>query len=296
MHLSSLPEKNLSWAVVGASVPGASHLQQQLPCQDAHFYEVLPSGWGVAIIADGAGSAEKAHLGAQFLAQETGLALRKLLLEPAWVSNKTLPEQDTWQALVKGSLLPIKQKLDALALRLGIALKELSATLLGLIFGPSGLLALHIGDGRSAYQDAQGNWHALTRPWKGEYANETVFFASDIWSEDRLDQYLNTRRVEGSIQAFALLSDGCERHSFVCNVWQEEEKRFVDPNTPFPNFFNPLVANLRQMYQKGTQEAEMKEKWEKFLKEGHPRLKTEPDDKTMVLGVFIPSPKALPND
>ncbi|GAB4407307.1 MAG: PP2C family serine/threonine-protein phosphatase [Microscillaceae bacterium] len=288
MALSSSPKQNLSWAVVGASVAGASHLQHQVPCQDAHYYEVLPSGWGVATVADGAGSAEKAHIGAQFLAQETGQALRKLLLAEAWPNTNTLPSSNAWQDLVKNSLLPVKQKLDALTLQLGVALKELSATLLGLIFSPSGLLALHIGDGRSAYQDAQGNWHALTRPWKGEYANETVFFASDIWSDNRLDQYLSTRRIEGPVQAFALLSDGCERHSFVCNVWQEEEKRFVDPNTPFPNFFNPLVANLRQMHQKGTQEKEMKEKWEKFLKEGHPRLKTEPDDKTMVLGVFIP--------
>lgn len=45
---------------------GASHLAADLPCQDAHFVELIPGdGALIAVAADGAGSAANAAEGAQ---------------------------------------------------------------------------------------------------------------------------------------------------------------------------------------------------------------------------------------
>src|SRR5512138_193142 len=53
------------WQVIGAAVQGLSHQRQGLPCQDALKYHCLPGGILLAALADGAGSAVHAELGAQ---------------------------------------------------------------------------------------------------------------------------------------------------------------------------------------------------------------------------------------
>jgi hypothetical protein len=92
--------------------------------------------------------------------------------------------------------------------------------------------------------------------------------------------------VTEKVKAFTLLSDGCERHSFICNVLDEASQKYIDPNQPFDKFFNPLVANLRKMHSNQISSQEMKEKWGKFLREGNAKLQHEPDDKTMILAVW----------
>jgi serine/threonine protein phosphatase PrpC len=53
------------WRVVGASVAGTSHTRLGIPCQDSNLSEILPSGFLVAVVADGAGSAAHADVGSQ---------------------------------------------------------------------------------------------------------------------------------------------------------------------------------------------------------------------------------------
>ena len=60
------PWDSTSWNVVGASVQGTSHQQNDdIPCQDAHGYRVLLNGVIVIAVADGAGSATRSDEGAQ---------------------------------------------------------------------------------------------------------------------------------------------------------------------------------------------------------------------------------------
>jgi hypothetical protein len=57
------------WQVIGAAVQGLSHQKQGLPCQDALEYGCLPGGLLLVALADGAGSALHAELGAQAAVQ-----------------------------------------------------------------------------------------------------------------------------------------------------------------------------------------------------------------------------------
>ncbi len=272
------------WIIVGESSPGASHQKNNTPCQDAHFYQTLPHGWGVAVVADGAGSVEKAHLGARFLAKNAGQIFIDLIQQKQW--DKELPTEEAWQQLSKNSFAQLRQSLETFAFSQQLSARDLSSTLMVVVFGPLGLLAAHIGDGRAGYLSKKNEWKALIQPWKGEYANETVFLSSDIWDKESIDQYLKTSTITEKVKAFALLSDGCERHSFICNIWDEASQKYIDPNQPFDKFFNPLIANLQKMHSSKISPQEMKEKWGKFLREGNGKLANEPDDKTMILAVW----------
>ena len=54
----------MAWKAVARSATGASHLKQQIPCQDYGGCKVL-NDVIIGAIADGAGSAKYADIGAQ---------------------------------------------------------------------------------------------------------------------------------------------------------------------------------------------------------------------------------------
>src|SRR4028119_2107946 len=60
-----MENSSFNWQVVGASVIGTSHEKRSQPCQDAHCWRLLPHGVLVASVADGAGSAALAEVGAK---------------------------------------------------------------------------------------------------------------------------------------------------------------------------------------------------------------------------------------
>ena len=53
------------WRGVGASLCGTSHVSGGIPCQDAHYWQINDGDVLVAAVADGAGSAELAEVGAE---------------------------------------------------------------------------------------------------------------------------------------------------------------------------------------------------------------------------------------
>ena len=55
-----------TWVVAYASVIGNGHLLMNLPCQDSNVHKQLNNTWGVAVVADGAGSAAKSDIGSDF--------------------------------------------------------------------------------------------------------------------------------------------------------------------------------------------------------------------------------------
>ena len=67
----------------------------------------------------------------------------------------------------------------------------------------------------------------------------------------------------------------------------KKTKKWFDPNLPYPNFFNPLVANLKAMKQDNVSYKEANEKWGKFVEAGNKGIESEPDDKTMILGITV---------
>lgn len=84
------------WRVAAASVCGVSHSKISRPCQDAHDWVTLPGGILVAAVADGAGSASLAELGAGLAARTVVEAIcQRLDLAPTGAGS-SVPAMPGW--------------------------------------------------------------------------------------------------------------------------------------------------------------------------------------------------------
>lgn len=64
------------------------------------------------------------------------------------------------------------------------------------------------------------------------------------------------------------------------------QKSIMDPNLPFANFFDPILATFRSFRSKKVSLEKRKTKWHDFIKEGNKSFIKETDDKTMILAVL----------
>ncbi|MDR2511317.1 MAG: protein phosphatase 2C domain-containing protein [Bacteroidales bacterium] len=278
------------WIIVGASVIGNGHISAKLPSQDNHKYENLGEGWGIAIVSDGAGSAEYSHIGSKIVT-ERGIAHFKALIEKeGWLKNNELPSDAKWLQLSYATLKAVHNDMDAFAKVHNILLKSLYATAIVVIHTPNGMLATHIGDGRAGYKNRQSEWKALITPHKGEEANQTIFVPSDFWN---IPNYVMSGvLVPESVVirekpfAFTLMSDGCESSAWQYYTKDETTGKFFDPNKPYPAFFDSLSETLQSFRNDKTALKERERKWANFITAGNESLKKELDDKTMILGVL----------
>lgn len=255
-----------------ASVIGLGHVSQNLPLQDACGYEYWDNGWGCAIVCDGAGSCKYSHIGAALCVDFFTRKVKGI----DWNTLFTYPEK-----LKKEVFTLFFQCLHYLQYS-NYPLQELSCTVNGVLFSENVLISFHLGDGRAGYCDTQGNWKPLFVPQKGEEANQTIFITSPIW-QDNPEQWIDIQVIEEPYDAFCVLSDGCEKASFQCNIWIEEEQVFKDLNLPYPKFFVPLVQGLRKMHTENKTHKEIQQIWKQFLQNGNKALAQEIDDKTMIV-------------
>lgn len=277
----------MTWIYAAASVMGAAHRQYDIPCQDHCAFLALSPQCHIAVVCDGAGSCDNAHIGAQ---QTANFALNRFsdycqtqLLCP----DTPLPNTEQWREQALQNVQLIKNDLLQYAQQNDLPFPSLACTLIVLIHTPLGLLCVHIGDGRAAYRTAQGEWEALIAPFHGEEINSTVFITSNF--EQNTAEYIKTIQVNKAVTAFCLLSDGCERASFEINLFDAESGKYYDPNRPYLPFFEPNIVALQQLHQQQKTQAEINQLWAAFLENGNEKLRSEPDDKTMILATISTS-------
>lgn len=271
--------EEIDWIVVWASAIGGLHAKENLPCQDACLVKNLGKGWGIATLADGAGSCENSHKGAEQCVQLAIQHFANLIHQKEWIEKNFLPYETEWKKLASEQLLLVKQDLQIFAQQNAITLESLSCTLIVVVYSPLGLLLTHIGDGRAGYFNTKAEWHSLMTPFRGEEANQTIFITSEF------TENIGIKLIKEEIQAFCLLSDGCEKAAFECNLYDKEKNIYYDPNRPFPKFFNPNILALKGLEKQQKSQNEMNQLWQNFLQNGNPQLQHEPDDKTLILGV-----------
>ena len=185
------------WRYVAASVAGSAHLRSATPCQD-HAVVVADCDTVAAIVCDGAGSAARAEEGAR-------VACRSFL---EFVHNSPPPvggESDPalWAA---ETLEALREEIVRAATSSDDPVEAFACTLLAAVAGQSGTLFLQVGDGAIVYRaESAGPWRLATRPHRGEFANETTFITARHpgW-------YASVARIDGCVQAFALMTDGVE--------------------------------------------------------------------------------------
>ena len=271
------------WFFAFASVIGNSHITDNLPCQDACHVEQFDT-FSVAIVADGAGSCKNSHIGSKQVVEFCVYHFAKLINEQDWVND--FPNKEVWYSAAKETLRSVRMDLEKYSITNDLPFKSLACTVILALCLPDGLLVSHIGDGRAGYFSPSTKWKAMIMPFHGQEANETVFITSDIWDDDTLtDRYVESLVINEPVDAFCLLSDGCEKSSFEVNLYDTEKKVFFDPNRPFAPFLDPNRTALLQFSEQQKSQEDINALWAKFLTDGTEKLRIETDDKTLLLGV-----------
>jgi hypothetical protein len=242
-----------AWRVIGASVQGVSHVKSGHPCQDAHAWSVLPNETLLAAVADGAGSAVLAEVGAQLAVHAAVNFLRSELVENASPSNEA-----AWQALLFEALKAARQRLEDETQTRDCALRDLATTLIVAVVTGELALSTHVGDG-AAVLYTEDELLLLAAPQASEYVNETTFLVSA--------DYLNAAQFSswrGRAKQLALFTDGLQRLALQMPLQR--------PHAPF---FTPLFQFAAQA---GTEaEAQL----EAFLRS--PRIAERADDDLTLL-------------
>lgn len=282
--------ENNDWIIVGASVIGKGHIESNMPCQDSHIYTDLGNGWGLAVVSDGAGSAKYSHIGSKAVVSMTKKHFEQSVKASSWYNSNVLPDDLIWYRTAYKELKAVSDAIQEVAEKHQCKKGDFAATVIVVVHAPMGLLAAHIGDGRAGYQDKSGTWHSLMQPHKGDEANQTIFVTSDFWN---IPNYAmsgvsvpETRVVREDVKSFVLMSDGCEFASWNCNLYNADEEKFYDPNTPYAAFFNPLTETLREHKKNNLPFDKRCEKWYDYLNNGNKPFIKENDDKTMILGTI----------
>jgi serine/threonine protein phosphatase PrpC len=260
-------DKSIRWRVVAASMRGTSHEKQNLPCQDAFEWQVAKKEWFVAAVADGAGSAALADVGAK-------RAVRTAVDETIKTINnglrhRSLPQsKDAWCLLLVKILQTTKDDVIATAKKEQRQPRELASTLILVVLGPNITIAAQIGDGASI-QRKNEDIQILTRPASTEYVNETTFLVSPSAVE--------TAQLvieDASSNSIAVLSDGLQTMALEYPNWN-----------PFLPFFKPVFDFVEKRKDEKAATLEL----ESFLKSDRVRNHSD-DDITLLLATREISP------
>jgi hypothetical protein len=263
---AAAPTVAAAWRVVGAAVPGVSHLRLVLPCQDVQAVRVLASGDLLVAMADGAGSARLSDQGA---ACAVDAALDALA---ARLEDSRPESQVAWELLLLEVFAASRQAVLALADEGQESAREYASTLTCVVVTADQLAIGQIGDGAVVGIDQDGVMFTATRLQRGEYANETHF----ITQNDALEQVVISVRAH-VLRGVAVMSDGLIRLAL--------KMPSQDPHEPF---FQPLfrfVSALDEVQDAAGQLAA-------FMSSERVNSRTD-DDKTLVLAVRTQEPAEL---
>jgi hypothetical protein len=167
-----------------------------------------------------------------------------------------------WYSLLERIVHAARERLEAEA---PDALRDLSTTLLGVVWTPGHVAALQVGDGWIV-AESSGSMRALIPPVKGEYFNETIFVTSSGFAEHARYEVIAGEEVSG----IAVLTDGLEMVSMD-----------LTDGTPHEPFFRRLFELARDP----DEDAEAQEREIRELLRSERICERTDDDKTLILAV-----------
>jgi serine/threonine protein phosphatase PrpC len=261
----------VGWKAVSRSVIGSSHQQQKLPCQDCGGSRVLDQ-LVVGAIADGAGSATHAEVGAKLAvtAMLEYLSATEIWLQKQQNSWQTLPHKPTEDLVRKLFEKAVSQVIEVLhrqAESSHYEFSDLACTLLAFLATPDWVAAMQIGDGFMIVRSPDSDYQLVFQPDKGEFANQTTF----ITSSSALDE-MQIRVLPLSPIFICASSDALERVAIRMADW-----------TPFTPFFIPLEEYLQE-----TSNPDVDDTYRmSFLESDRLNQRTD-DDKTLLLCRYEP--------
>lgn len=251
---ANLDGKSSTWRGVGASLCGTSHVTGGIPCQDAHYWQVSDGEVLVAAVADGAGSADLAEVGAEIAA--------KTAVEAFCAKGNVSGDDKAIRSSLNDALKEAQKAVQEEASARKVDLRQLATTLILVVANKELVGAAQVGDGIAVVQDRDANIIGVTTPESGEHVNETTFLNS------RRDlKHAQFAVWRGAPTHVAILSDGLQRLALK-----------MPSGVPHDPFFVPLfnfVSNTPEPKQ-------AQEQLETFM--GSPRvIESTTDDLTLVL-------------
>ncbi len=263
----------LPWRYVYASVKGTSHYASDTPCQDCSLVSPVSTRDGepvlVLVVADGAGSAAHADIGAQLACSAFVEVVLSSLHDGGTVESLT-------PAAAAGWITHVVDRLVTYAYGAEVNLRDLASTFVAAVLGSSAAAYFQIGDGAIVIA-SNGGYSPVFWPQSGEYANMTHFL-TDESSIDRLQFKLALESPDD----IALLSDGLQMLALKYSTKEVH-----------PPFFRPLFSRLRAEPEE--QVEALREGLIAWLESSQISKRTD-DDKTLVLAVrrmLCDSPKTL---
>jgi Protein phosphatase 2C len=158
MSLRLLSERSSAWSIRAASMPGAHHLDDAGPCQDAFATARLdhPDGEVVVLVmADGAGSASRAVEGATLAVGCTMASVRRRL-------DAVLPTDGTsWRELLTAVAEDAADRVGKAADAIDAPREELASTLGVALLCGSWVSVLALGDAFCVVRRRDGGLHAF---------------------------------------------------------------------------------------------------------------------------------------
>jgi hypothetical protein len=264
----------LGWRHTAASATGVSHRRLGLPCQDAGECLTLhPPGRApvlVAAVADGAGSARFADVGARLACARAVDEIAAHLAGGGSVKELT-------RAVMERIVAGVGAELAARAEDLATSPRQLACTLLLAVVGETAAVFAQVGDGAMVVVDPcrPDAYCWVFWPEQGEYANTTSFV-----TDEQAPARLAHACVEHAIHEVALFSDGLQRLAL-----------HLASQTAHDPFFRPLFRALRATaggYQPGLATA-----LGAFLTSPRVSERTD-DDTTLILATRLPPEGAAP--
>lgn len=257
-EVSPRPGRKPSWRVLGASVAGQRHIQQGRPCEDAAAWfarnDVL-----FLVVADGAGSARLGRLGSGAAVRAAMHAGLRLCL-----ARRSITAGQAWR-IVRAAVQHADRRLHRQAASLGAAPHDLACTLIAVLATPEFVAVAQVGDGAVVVSDGDARLLALTKPAKGEFANETSLLGCDPAVEMSL-----RGGGEVSFRAVAAFTDGLEQLSLQ-----------MPAGTPHAGFFTPLFEGLRTL-----PTAEADQALRQLLRSPRVAARSD-DDKTLLVAQLV---------
>lgn len=185
------------WKCSSCAVRGKAHVRQQIPCQDK-TKTAFGNDTYVIALADGAGSVELSHFGAECVVN----SISELFISEFDSLFDTNDGRLVKVAIMEKLLSSIKKE----ATLLECNVRDLASTLLVVAVKNDQFIIAHIGDGVIGYLDGE-NLKVASAPSNGEHANETYF----VTSKDAINVMRLFKGQLKNIAGFVLMSDGTEQ-------------------------------------------------------------------------------------
>jgi hypothetical protein len=206
------------------------------------------------VLADGAGSAKYADLGAKTAVQSAVSWLQK---------NTPSPTDPNWPDHLRKAVRYVYTTLEHTARVRNVPINALACTLLLAVVTPKGAITVHIGDGACILRFAPGKYRTLTASPAEGPANRTSFV-----TDCKHLKLLQVKLWRGTICGVAAFSDGLEAGAL-------DAKR-----APHKGFFDPLFEWCDQK-----SPSDVAQCVGDFLRSDHLRSHTD-DDCTLILATL----------